>query len=72
MKKQIPSFIKDDEELSGYLEFLDDLRSSGVTNMYGAGTYIQEVFGIGNNVSTEILRYWMDTFSKRHSSEKRG
>ena len=38
-----------------HLEFLDDLRDSGVTNMFGAGVYIQEEFGVS---STEASKQW--------------
>ena len=28
-------------------KYLDNLRESGVTNMFGAGIYLQEEFGLG-------------------------
>lgn len=48
------------------LIFLDDLRESGVTNMFGAGVYIQREFSVGPNEAQDILQYWMDTFGQRH------
>jgi len=54
-----------DEE---HLEYLDDLRESGVTNMYGAGSYLQEDYGFTHNESSDVLHYWMKTFSERHNS----
>jgi len=45
-----------------HLEFLDDLRESGETNMFGAGTYIQSHFGVDKRVAKEITLYWMRTF----------
>lgn len=29
-----------------YYEYLDDLKVSGVVNMFGAGAYLQEQFGV--------------------------
>jgi len=51
-----------------YYEFLDDLRDSGVTNMFGATPYLMEVFSNLSEVSArEILKSWMKTFSDRYS-----
>lgn len=51
--------------------YLDDLRESGVTNMYGAGPYIQEVFPeVSQNESHILLSEWMQTFSERHGLEE--
>jgi len=47
-------------------EFLDNLRESGVTNMFGAGPYLTKEFGLGKKLAREILKRWMETFSKRH------
>jgi hypothetical protein len=48
-----------------YYEFLDNLRESGVTNMFGAGQYLVEAFDIPRNEAREILGDWMRTFSER-------
>lgn len=45
-----------------HLEFLDDLRESGETNMFGAGVYLQAEFGLDRKESKEVLMYWMQTF----------
>lgn len=47
--------------------FLDILRSSGVTNMWGAGTYIQEHFDVSKYQAGDFLKEWMQTFSERKS-----
>jgi len=47
-----------------YLEYLDDLRESGVTNMYGASTYLAEEFGLDINFAHQVLSYWMKTFGE--------
>jgi len=49
-----------------YLEYLDDLRESGVTNMYGAGTYLENAFSLSRRDARDILMDWMKTFSQRH------
>ena len=50
-----------------YYEFLDNLRESGVTNMFGAIPYLIEEFSDLSQVEArEILKNWMDTFSDRH------
>lgn len=51
-----------------YLKYLDNLRESGVTNMYGATPYLQREFGLPEKDARTILRKWMDTFSERHPS----
>lgn len=45
-------------------EYLDDLRESGVTNMFGAGSYLQDEFGITKYDANRILQTWMDNFGK--------
>ena len=45
-----------------YFSYLDDLRDSGVTNMFGAAPYLQEEFGLDRNAARDILRQWMDSF----------
>ena len=59
-----PDFVTDE-----HLGYLDDLRESGVTNMYGAPPYLQEEFGMDRTESHAILKYWMDTFSDRNKGE---
>lgn len=46
--------------------YLDDLRESGITNMWGAGPYIQTEFEIDNNEARELVLEWMETFEERH------
>ena len=40
-------------------EYLDNLRESGITNMFGAGIFLQEEFGLGKHEAREILVKWM-------------
>ena len=47
-----------------HLDYLDELRESGVTNMLGAGSYLQDKFELDKNEAKEILLYWMKTFGE--------
>ena len=50
--------------------FLDDLRESGVTNMFGARPYVQEAFpDLGKSESGAYLSKWMSTFDERHPND---
>ena len=46
-------------------KFLDDLRETGITNMYGAGPYIQEIFGVTKSDANRFLLNWIETFDNR-------
>lgn len=43
-------------------EYLDTLRESGVTNMYGAGAYLQHRFGFSKVEARDYLKAWMEQF----------
>ncbi len=47
-------------------EFLDELRESGETNMYGAVPYIVAAFDITKYDAQRHLVKWMETFGERH------
>ena len=55
-----PDFVADE-----HLRFLDALRESGQTNMFGAAPYVAEAFEIPMQQARKILTYWMQTFSTR-------
>lgn len=59
-----PTFITND-----HLVFLDDLRDSGATNMFGARPYLLDEFtDLSDEQAKEIVMYWMKTFSKRNKN----
>jgi hypothetical protein len=63
-KRERPEFCSDE-----HLEYLDELRESGETNMWGAGAYLRAEFeDMTRDQATKILLYWMDSFSERHPS----
>lgn len=45
-------------------EYLNTLRESGVTNMFGASPYLQEAFDISKNEAKAILSAWMKSFEE--------
>lgn len=47
-----------------HLEYLDDLRESGVTNMFGGAAYLQKEFRLTREDAKDILVYWMNTFGQ--------
>ena len=60
--KPAPANLKEE-----HLLFLDNLRESGVTNMFGAAKYVELKFKLLTRAeATEVLSYWMRTFSERH------
>ncbi len=48
-------------------EYLDALRESGITNMFGAAPYLMEEFSFDKREASQWLVEWMQTFSERHS-----
>jgi hypothetical protein len=56
-------FIEDE-----HLYFLDELRITGATNMFGAGSYVQEEYpNLTKKEARDVLVYWMGTFEERNS-----
>jgi len=47
-----------------YYNFLNSLRDTGVTNMFGAAPYLVEVFGVSRAEAQEILFQWMLSFEE--------
>lgn len=45
-------------------EYLDGLRESGVTNMFGATPYIVREFSISKNEARELLTKWMMQYGR--------
>ena len=61
-----PEIVRDE-----HLDFLDQLRESGVTNMFGAAPHLQDAFPdeLNKQDARQVLLYWMETFSERHKDE---
>lgn len=45
-------------------DYLDELRESGETNMFGAAPYLMDEFGITRQEARNILSEWMKTFKE--------
>lgn len=45
-------------------KFLDNLRKSGETNMFGAAPYVEDEFGVTRQEARAILSAWMASFGK--------
>ena len=52
--------VKYEEEF----EYLEALRQSGITNMYGAAPYLAEMFDISKQDAREILSLWMANYTE--------
>jgi len=44
--------------------FLEELRASGVTNMYGAVPYLVAEFDIDEKLAKDILLNWMKNYTE--------
>jgi hypothetical protein len=47
-----------------YYNYLEKLRRSGITNMYGAAPYLQAEFGLEYKKAVNILMSWMKNYDK--------
>jgi hypothetical protein len=54
-----------------YFEYLDELRESGVTNMWGSPAYLTAQFDLPKRDAVSIVGQWMDTYSMGTSAEDR-
>lgn len=60
-------FTVDKEKVFTYL---DNLRESGITNMFGSAPYVAEEFDVNIQEARELVSEWMRTFSERHPIEE--
>jgi len=49
--------------MNKYYKFLDELRASGTTNMFGAAVDLEDEFGMDRLEARKILQEWMNQFS---------
>jgi hypothetical protein len=54
---------KTTEQEQEVLEYLNILRDSGATNMFGATPYIEDEFGLDRKESKRLLSLWMKNFN---------
>lgn len=56
-----------DADRKAYFSYLDELRESGETNMWGARPYLQDMFPeLEHEDAGAVLLEWMSTFGERH------
>lgn len=51
-------------EWKEYFIFLNVLRESGITNMYGATPYLVEHCEISRSLAGKVLFHWMENFAE--------
>jgi len=52
------------EDRETMYEYLEELRDSGVTNMFGAAPYLAERFDMPKRDAREVLSDWMNSFGQ--------
>lgn len=45
-------------------EYLNDLRESGATNMFGAPPYVEQRFSMSKSESRKLVSLWMNNFNE--------
>jgi len=59
-----------DKQMGKYMRYLDRLRDSGQTNMYGARPWLVRRFGLSDDEAKKVLNHWMRTFDERHAGKE--
>jgi hypothetical protein len=54
-----------------YFEYLDTLRASGVTNMFGATPYLVREFALERKMAQKVLVRWMESYHPEKTPEQR-
>tara|TARA_R100000988_G_C3866611_1_gene101781 strand:+ start:355 stop:555 length:201 start_codon:yes stop_codon:yes gene_type:complete len=52
------------EEWIEYYVYLEELRQSGETNMFGASPYLESVFGLSRREAIKVLANWMENYNE--------
>ena len=52
-----------------YFNYLNELRGSGETNMFGARPYLERNFGLSKQEATNVLSTWMKNFNEEGYDE---
>ncbi len=61
---------KTTQEEKEVMSYLNDLRDSGVTNMFGAAPYVEQEFEIEKREARRILSLWMSNFNEEGEYEE--
>ena len=49
--------------LDEWMSYLNELRESGRTNMFGAGSFLVEEYGLKPRDAKKVVQYWMENFN---------
>ena len=60
MKEDLKEYFVDKE----YFAYLELLRDTGITNMFGAAPYLEDTFGLSKKEARTVLSKWMKSFSE--------
>ena len=52
-----------------YWIYLENLRRSGIVNMFGAAPYLEADFGISHQEANKILANWMNNYNPEDYDE---
>lgn len=58
------------QEYKEYFQFLNELRDSGETNMFGASPYLEAEFGLDRREARRVLSDWMGWIRDRDVARK--
>jgi hypothetical protein len=61
----------DFEQFVEAFEYLDELRESGVVNMFGATTYVVDDLGHDKKTARNLVTAWMKSYDGETSAEDR-
>jgi len=50
--------------------FLDNLRESGIVNMFAAGPYVKDAFNLSSSEARKLLTGWMKAYGKTWDGDK--
>lgn len=50
------------DEWIEYYQYLEGLRQSGITNMFGASPYLANAYALSERVAGNILVSWMENY----------
>ena len=57
-------------EASEFFTFLDELRQSGETNMFGVAPYLEASFTLSRADTKTVLTAWMQTFQRERACHR--
>jgi len=61
--KHVSASVRPTEE---HLRYLDQIRDSGIANMFGVAPWLQSKFGLSAEDARHVLVSWMETYAERH------